>query len=189
MIIGLAGTFASGKDTLANHLVITKGFMHISTSDMVRAVAEAEYGNIERPTLFKTANETREKRGAGIFAELALERYKEEQDKYQGIVVSGVRSLGEAEAIKKAGGKLVFVDSPMEIRYERIQARQRSNEESLTFEEFKASEEAEELKVHDNPYVQDLTGVRELSDILLFNQGDIEAYLAEAEQKLGLQTA
>lgn len=186
MIIGLAGTFASGKDTLANHLVTTRGFMHVSTSDMVRAVSEAEYGNIERPTLFKAANETREKRGAGIFADLALERFKEEQDKYTGIVVSGVRSLGEAEAIKQAGGKLIFVDSPMEIRYERIKARQRSNEENLTFEQFKKSEEDEELTVHDNPYVQDLTGVREMADILLFNQGDIEAYLKEAEQKLGL---
>ena len=186
MIIGLAGTFASGKDTLADHLVVTKNFMHVSTSDMVRAVAEAEYGNTERPTLFKTANETREKRGAGIFAELALERYTEKKDAYSGIIVSGVRSLGEAEAIKKAGGKLVFIDSPMEIRYERIRARQRANEENLTFEQFKKSEEDEELKVHDNPYVQDLTGVKELADILLFNQGDIEAYLADAEQKLGL---
>lgn len=185
MIIGLAGTFASGKDTLANHLVATKKFMHISTSDMVRAVAEAEYGNTERPTLFKTANETREKRGAGIFAELALDKFKEE-NKYEGIVVSGIRSLGEAGAVKKAGGKLVFVDSPMEIRYERIQARQRANEENLTFEQFKKSEEDEELTVHDNPYVQDLTGVKEMADILLFNEGDVAAYLADAEQKLGL---
>lgn len=186
MIIGLSGTFASGKDTLANHLVAAKNILHVSTSDMIRAVAEAKYGNIERPTLFKTANETREERGPGVFAELALEKYDEEKDKYRGVIISGVRSLGEVEAIKQAGGRLVFVDSPMEVRYERIKARHRSNEESLSFEEFKASEEAEELAVHDNPYVQDLTGVKERADILLFNQGDVEAYLREAEQKLGL---
>ncbi len=186
MIIGLSGTFASGKDTLANHLVTTKNFLHVSTSDMIRAVAEAKYGDIERPTLFMTANETREERGPGVFAELALEKFEEVKDAHDGIVISGVRSLGEVEAIKKAGGTMVFVDSPMEIRYERIKARHRSGEEKLTFEEFKASEEAEELAVHDNPYAQDLTGVKELSDILLLNEGNIEAYLSDAEQKLAL---
>ena len=70
MIIGLSGTFASGKDTLAHHLVQKFNFLHISTGDMVRAVAESEYGNIERPTLVKTANELREKRGPGVLAEL-----------------------------------------------------------------------------------------------------------------------
>lgn len=186
MIIGLSGTFASGKDTLAHHLVQTKNFLHVSTSDMIRAVAQAEYGDIERPTLFKTANETREKRGPGVFAELALAEYEKEKDKYDGVVVSGVRSLGEVEAIRKAGGKIVFIDAPIELRYERILARHRSGEEKLTFEEFKASEEAEELAVHDNPYVQDITGVKELADILVLNQGDVEAYLSAAEQKIGL---
>lgn len=185
MIIGLSGTFASGKDTLAHHLVATRNFLHVSTGDMIRAVAEAEYGNIERPTLFKTANETREKRGPGVFAELALEKYTEEQDKYDGVVISGVRSLGEADMIKKAGGKIVFVDAPIEIRYQRIKDRHRSGEEKLSFEEFKASEEQEELQVHDNPYVQDITGVKELADIIVFNVDDVQAYLADAEQKLG----
>src|SRR5690606_23199997 len=105
---------------------------------------------------------------------------------YDGVVISGVRSLGEVESIKSAGGRVVFVDAPMEVRYDRIKARHRANEEKLTFEQFKASEEAEELKVHDNPYVQDLTGVKELSDIMLFNHGDLEAYLKDAEQKLGI---
>lgn len=186
MIIGLSGTFASGKDTLAHHLVQTKNFLHISTSDMIRAVAQAEYGNIERPTLHKTANETREKRGPGVFAELALAEFEKTKHNYDGVVVSGIRSLGEVEAIKKVNGKIVFIDAPMELRYERILARHRSGEEKLSFEEFKASEEAEELAVHDNPYVQDITGVKELADMIVFNQGDIDVYLRTAEQKIGL---
>lgn len=184
MIIGLSGTFASGKDTLAHHLVKTKNFLHVSTSDMIRAVAQAEYGDIQRPTLFKTANETREKRGPGVFAELALAEYEKEKDNYSGVIVSGIRSLGEVDALKNAGGRLIFIDAPIELRYERIMMRHRSGEEKLTFSEFKASEEAEELAVHDNPYVQDITGVKELADAVVFNQGDIDAYLAEAVQKI-----
>ncbi len=186
MIIGLSGTFASGKDTLAHHLVQKYNFLHVSTGDMVRAVAEAEHGSTERPILQKVANELREKRGPGVLAELAIEKLSNESDKYQNLVISGVRSLGEAEVIKQAGGTIVFVDAPIEVRYERIQARHRASEEELTIEEFRQSEKQEELAVHDNPYVQDISGVKELSDIIVFNQDDVEAYLSDAEQKLGL---
>jgi dephospho-CoA kinase len=188
MIIGLSGTFASGKDTLAHHLAATKNFLHVSTGDMVRAVAEAQYGAIDRPILVKTANELRDKRGPGVLAELALEKYREEPGKYDGLVISGVRSLGEVESIKQASGTIVFVDAPMRLRYERIKNRHRSGEENLSFAAFKASEENEELAVHDNPYVQDLTGVKELADILLFNQDDVALYLQDAEQKIGINT-
>lgn len=186
MIVGLSGTFASGKDTLAHYLVQKYNFLHVSTGDMVRAVAEAEYGSTERSVLFKTANELREKRGPGVLAELAIDKLADAGGQYQHLIISGVRSLGEVEAIKKAGGTIVFVDAPMEIRYQRIQARHRASEEKLTFEEFKASEEAEELAVHDNPYVQDITGVKELADMILLNDNDTEAFFAQAEQKLGL---
>lgn len=186
MIIGLSGTFASGKDTLAHHLVQKHNFLHVSTGDMVRAVAEAKYGNIERPTLVKTANELRETRGPGVLAELAIERYNELKDQYAGVVISGVRSLGEANIIQAKAGIIVFVDSPIEIRYQRIKNRHRSNEQLLTFEQFKASEELESTNPDHNPAVQDIPGVRQLADIVVFNEHDIDLYLADAEQKLGL---
>lgn len=186
MIIGLSGTFASGKDTLAQHLVQKYNFLHVSTGDMVRAVAESEYGNTERPTLVKTANELREKRGPGVLAELALERYEEHKSDYTGIIISGVRSLGEVNIIQAKAGIILFVDAPTEIRYERIKNRHRANEELLSLEEFVKSEELENHKVHDNPAVQDISGVRELADIIVTNNNDIEAFFVDAEQQLGL---
>jgi dephospho-CoA kinase len=186
MIIGLSGTFASGKDTLAHHLTQKYNFTHFSTGDMVRVVAEAEYGDIKRPTLVKTANELREKRGPGVLADLAMERYNLVKNNYDGLVISGVRSLGEARLIKDRGGKLIFIDAPIEVRYKRIKDRRRANEDVLSFEDFKKSEELESPKIHDDPTVQDIPGVKELADIILFNTGDIEAYLKDAEQKLGL---
>ena len=186
MIIGLSGTFASGKDTLAQHLVQNYNFLHVSTGDMVRAVAEAEYGDTERPTLLKTANELRAKRGPGVLSELALERYEEERSNYMGVVISGIRSLGEANIIQAKAGIIVFTDAPIEQRYERIKARSRANEELLSFHEFQKSEELEMHKEHDNPAVQDIAGVKELADIIVFNEGDIEAFIHDAEQKLGL---
>lgn len=186
MIIGLSGTFGSGKDTLAHHLVQKYNFLHISTSDMVRAVAEAEYGSIERPILVKTANELREKRGPGVLSELALERWEELKNNYTGVIISGVRSLGEANIIQARAGIIVFTDAPVEERYGRVKARHRSNEELLSLEEFIKSEEQESNPAHDDPAVQDIQGVRELADIVVFNHNGIDKYLADAEQKLGL---
>jgi dephospho-CoA kinase len=186
VIIGLSGTFASGKDTLARHLVQTYKFMHVSTGDMVRAVAEAEYGNTERPTLVKTANELRAKRGPGVLAELALERYEELKNDYTGVIISGVRSLGEANIIQGKGGIIVFVDAQVEVRYGRIKERHRANEELLSFEDFVKSEAVESTVEHKDPAVQDIPGVRELADIVVFNTNDIEAFFRDAEQKLGL---
>ncbi len=160
--------------------------MHFSTGDMVRAVAEAEHGSIERPVLVTTANDLREKRGPGVLAELALERYEMQKNEYSGIVISGVRSLGEVHSIQAKGGILLFVDAPIEIRYERVKNRRRSHEELLTFEEFKKSEELETHTTHNDPAVQDIAGVRELADIILLNTNDVEAFYRDAEQKLGL---
>ena len=36
MIIGLTGSYCSGKDTVADYLVNKKGFSHISLSDIIR---------------------------------------------------------------------------------------------------------------------------------------------------------
>lgn len=185
-IIGLSGTFASGKDTLAHHLVQKFNYLHISTGDMVRAVAESKYGNTERPTLQVTANELRESRGPGVLADLAMERYNDQKDEYSGVVISGVRSLGEAKAIQDAGGTVVFVDAPVEVRYQRIQDRQRANEEDLSLDEFIKSEELEINKAHDNPAVQDLIGVKERADLQLVNGHNIEEFFSDAENKLGL---
>lgn len=135
-IIGMAGMFASGKDTLAEYLVETRGYKHLSTGDMVREIAQEKHGSIERPVLFITAKELRETEGPGA---LVIEALK----KGQPIVITGIRSLGEMNEIHKAGGIMVFVDAPLEIRYERMRSRSRDKEHMLSIEEFAANEQKE----------------------------------------------
>lgn len=135
-LIGLAGTFVGGKDTLANHLEAEYGFSHVSTGDMVREIAMREEGSIERPVLKKVADAYRHTMGAGAFVLMAL-------DKPRPLVVTGLRSLGEARALKDAGGFLLFIDAPLEVRYKRMLARARDSETNLAIEEFAAGEMAE----------------------------------------------
>lgn len=179
-IIGLSGTFASGKDTLAHYLVAEHKFMHISTSDMVRQEAMRQFGSTERPILHKVANALRAQDGPGILITMALAMYEAHAEKYDGIVISGIRSIGEAEAIKENGGVLVFVDAPVEVRYERMASRKRDDESLLSLDEFKAGE-AKELNVDPtDKTIQNLGAMRKMADVYLTNAADKKAFIREA---------
>ncbi|MDR0957505.1 MAG: AAA family ATPase, partial [Candidatus Nomurabacteria bacterium] len=89
-LIGLGGTFASGKDSLANFLVEKFGFTNVSTGDMVRVAARERYGDIERPTLKKVGAELRNELGAGA---LVLRGLQEPRP----LIISGIRAIGEVE--------------------------------------------------------------------------------------------
>jgi len=182
MIIGLAGTFASGKDTLADW-VEQHGFYHVSTSDMVREGCQQEYGSTDRKDLYEYANETRSKEGAGIFVQKALEQAKDQKK----VVITGIRSIGEVEVLQAAGGKLIFVDAPIELRYERAFKRGR-DEEIESFEKFKASEEKELHRPTQNKTEQNIGAIKDMADTVLINDSDLNTFFTEAAQTLEIQS-
>ncbi len=71
-IIGVTGTFGSGKDSLCEYLVKKYGYLHVPTRETVQEFALQKYNSTERPILYKTANELRDAYGAGILSQLAL---------------------------------------------------------------------------------------------------------------------
>lgn len=177
-IIGVSGTFASGKDTVAAFLEQDFGYTHVSTGDIVRRVAMEKYGSLERPVLLRTADELRRSEGAGA---LALEALKASRP----LVITGVRSLGEAKTIQQAGGVIVFVDAPAEVRYERMRARARDNETVLTLEQFRANEE-KEMYSGSTDADFNIRGIGELADVIVTNDGSLEDYKNTVYTKLGL---
>ncbi|MCA9309005.1 AAA family ATPase [Candidatus Saccharibacteria bacterium] len=182
--IGLAGTFASGKDSLGRFLEEKHNIKHISTSDIVRTYAQEKYGSIERPVLYKMANELRDTRGANILTKLALELYESYRESYPaGVCVSGFRAWAEAAEIKKHGGIIVFTDAPVKTRYIRTIKRVRDGESFNTFEEFQAREARENGEVNSEFSV---AGIKPRADIVLDNDAPLEEFLAQAEKALGL---
>jgi dephospho-CoA kinase len=186
MIIGLSGSFASGKDALALFLQDEYGYLHVNTSDIVRGVAMKKVGNIERPSLVIVANQLRSERGAGVLVQMGLERFAAQAESGS-LVISGIRSIGEVEAIVEAGGVMVFVDAPIEVRYARIKNRARSNEQHLTLAEFAESEKLEYEK-HDpsDKSVQNIAIVKSMSSVRLDNSSDLQSFYRLAEQQLNL---
>lgn len=176
-LIGIAGTFASGKDTIANKLVTDFGFNHVSTSDMVREVAHRERSSVERPVLYEVAAEHRLREGAGVFVNYALQ-------KPFPLVVTGMRSLGEAKAIKEAGGVMVFIDAPAKLRYARMKTRLRDDETQLSFGEFEANEQ-KEWHTGDSDADFNLRDIMATADIVFSNESTMDDLLKLVYQKLG----
>lgn len=179
-LVGIAGSFASGKDTVAHALEADYGFTHVSTGDMVREVARRERGSIERPVLFAVADEHRHRDGAGVFVVHALEKPRP-------LVITGIRSLGEAKAIKAAGGLLLFIDAPPTIRYQRMKARHRDTETELTLEQFEANEQ-KEWHAGETDADFNLRDVKTMSDVVMDNVLPINEFILLAEKQLHLSS-
>lgn len=177
-LIGIAGSFASGKDTIAHALEADYGFTHVSTGDMVRAAALKERGSIERPVLREVADAHRHRDGAGIFVEHALGQQRP-------LVITGIRSLGEAKTLKAAGGKLLFIDAPVEVRYERMKTRHRDAEVELTLEQFQANEQ-KEWHAGDDDADFNLRDIRAMADVVMDNVLPIDEFITEVERRLSL---
>ena len=183
-IIGIAGSFGSGKDTLADYLVAHQNYFHVSTGDLVRKESIKRHNSVERnPYLQETATYLRKNFGGGVLVERALDAYAKQKAKHKGVVITGIRSLGEAKAIQKAGGRLVFVDAPIDLRYARIQARQRDNESKVSLEHFKMSEQKENSQ-SDSDADFNIFKIKELADVQLSNDTDVDSFYRSATAAL-----
>jgi cytidylate kinase len=178
-VIGVAGTLASGKDSIAHYLSEHYGYTHPSTSELVRNIAMKTRGSVERDVLYEVAEQQRREHGADVFVQMCLQSPRP-------TIITGLRSLGEAKTIKAAGGVLVFVDAPLELRYKRMISRDRDLETQLTLDEFKAREQ-KELHAGDQDSDFNLLGIKAIADIQLDSSLGMQEYIQSALQQLGLK--
>ena len=139
MIIGLTGTFGAGKGAVAD-ILKKKGFAQLVMSDVLREECRKAGIDEGRDNLLAMGNKLRAEFGSGILMKKLIEKAKKE--KYKDVIIDGLRSLGEAEELKKNKGKLIAVDAPLKVRYERV-VKRGTSKDSITFEEFKKQEENE----------------------------------------------
>lgn len=178
IILGLVGHPSCGKDTVAAYLASQFNFKHISTGDTVRQyITSNNLGGLDRPNMQVVANQLRAEYGAGTLAEMAL------QDPAESLAISGLRTIAEAETLKQAGGQIICITAPIELRYERAKARGRVGED-IDLEKF-AEIESREAYSRD-PNGQNTEGVIALADHTINNVGTL-AELHSQIDKLVLQ--
>jgi len=122
MIIGITGTFGSGKTTITNHL-IKRNFKFITISDLVREKAKKQNLPIERKILQDLGNKMRKLYGKNYWAKKSLERINIKKD----WIIDGIRNPGEIEEFKKIPNFiLISLDAPLEVRIKRILGRKKT---------------------------------------------------------------
>ena len=182
-IIGIAGPIASGKDSLSHFLVNEYGYRLLSGGDLLREMSLERHGSIERPYLHETAEHFRKTYGSDYIVKRLLTENSTGSNK---LLISGVRAIGESDAIRKAGGMIVYVDAPQKLRYERMVSRLRDDESQISFAEFTEREKSE---WHAGSEKGDfsLKSVKNNADIILHNESDLQGLQNAAVNALMLK--
>ncbi|MDK2938397.1 MAG: hypothetical protein PWQ51_561 [Methanolobus sp.] len=166
-ILAFVGMPASGKSEAAS-VLRQKGIIVINMGDVIRE--EVVRRGLE-PTDANTGGvgtDLREKEGRDAVAKRCIPKIQATNEDFIGI--DGVRSVPEVERFKEAFGSdftLVSVDSPLEIRFNRVLARKRSDD----------MKDISELKVRDDRELGWGMGeAMEIADVVVENNGTLDDF-------------
>lgn len=195
-IYGVAGTNASGKDTVMD-LLEERGFLRFSTSDNLRQVSRAVFHSTQRggndTPMGRLGNAARAAYPGGM-VELGLLdwwariAYLPEELRPKGLVIGSIRGVNEAKRLKEVGGRLIVTDASPEVRFGRIAGRGRADDKELTYEEFLAKEAGDMAVGETDPTKFGMAAVIGMADIIIANDAnDVPAFKAQAAELLGLE--
>jgi dephospho-CoA kinase len=177
-IVGLAGTIGAGKEIVKEFLMKRFNCYYVSISSFIGIELEKRKSNLNRKNLQDQGNELRKKYGNEILAKLAISYMPRDKEL---IIVDGIRNPGEIDYLRKQFGNnfvLIAVDAPQQIRFERMQKRNRPTDPK-TWEEFVAIDERDQ-GVGEPEYGQQTKKCLEAADFVLVNDGSAE----QVENKL-----
>ncbi len=136
ILLLVAGQPLAGKDVVGEILRDDHGFTFISTGDVIRRyVEENKLGSKDRSNLNHVSTESRRKFGPAWPVPGVLDEHGHKER----LVLAGPRLPAEAEPVVALGGKIIAVDCPIEIRFERAKIRKRVGD-GVSFEDFRAIE-------------------------------------------------
>lgn len=176
MLIGLTGRNAAGKGEVARYLE-KKSFYYYSLSDVIRDEIRSRGQEPVRELLIQVGNELRQKYGANVLAERILAKI--EDDKHY--IIDSIRNPAEVNAFRAAKHfKLVRIEAPAEIRFQRILSRGRESD-PRTLEKFV---ELEKREAEGDDTSQNLVKVELMADHSLVNDGTLEDLYRRVDQLL-----
>jgi dephospho-CoA kinase len=169
IILGITGEMGGGKGTVAKHIEQEhNGGVH-RFSAILRDILDRIYLEQSRDNLQKLSTLLRKNFGEDL---LSKSVYKDAQkDEHEIVVVDGVRRMDDMELLRKLPNfKLIYVDSDIKVRYERIIKRgENSDDAKKSFEEFK--------KINEDESESQIQDLRNYSDYVIDNNGTfIELY-------------
>lgn len=150
IIIGVTGYIAAGKGTFTDIVRNEFGFGYYAIVDRVREFAAMQFKELTRENLQYTGNHVQKLFGPDIFARLiAAQIWADQKEK---VVVESIRNPQEyAFLAQRPDFFMVAVTAPLEIRFARLQRRNREGDPK-TLQEFFIADQ------RDRGIGQDLSG-------------------------------
>jgi dephospho-CoA kinase len=186
-LIGLAGTAGAGKDTTANLLCSMFSMQNISTSEALRAITrymynmDASYHPV-RDQLFHVGTYIRTEINPSTLVKLCV--LQAQVQNLNRAIITGLRSVGEAEAIREAGGIIIGIDAEAHVRYDRMFARARDADAQKTLEEFLEQDRLENRGISDSGPGRGIQAIIDGADVVVMNNGDLDALQIELKNKV-----
>jgi dephospho-CoA kinase len=177
IILGLAGEIASGKGTVAKHIKEKYSGNSHRFSNMLRDILDRLYIEETRESMSTLSTTLRQNFGEDIMAKVMF--YDVKNDESQTVAIDGVRRLADIKYLKELPEfKLVYIDTSMENRFERIHKRgENADDNSKTLEEFKKDHELEtELQIKD---------LKNVADFVIDNNSVVEDLYGQIEKIIG----
>lgn len=166
IILGFAGEIAAGKGTAAAYIEEGYEGRAYSYSGPLRDIAKRLYLEESRAHLQRLSTMLRENFHDNILSNVLFEDIKKDEKKV--IAIDGVRRLADISNMQKLEGfKLVYVETDMRIRYERIVVRgQNSDDRGKSFAEFKQD--------HGREAETQIRGLKDKADFVVNNDGTFD---------------
>jgi dephospho-CoA kinase len=179
MIIGIAGTFASGKGMVVEYLK-TKGFTHYSSSDKLKEILSERGQTKTRHDMSSLAEELLASYpGGGI---LALNIERAERDGAKDLVLEAIHRPSEADFVRSKGGVIWGVDADVDIRYQRTLMRGDGEKDAVTLEQFKENMAREEEGKRE--LTSNIRDVINNADVVFMNNGTLEELHTQVDAAL-----
>lgn len=172
-VIGLTGTIGSGKEVVRELIEKSTSSYSVVLSSLLKEDAlKKQKIAITREIKQNLGNEVRRQYGTEILAKIAIGFMQKNKDF---LIIDGIRNPGEIDFLREKFGedfKLIAIDAPQQIRFERMSQRKREGDPA-TLEEFIRLDERDQGK--DEPeYGQQVRKCIEMADIILQNDGSLE---------------
>ncbi|MEN8183338.1 MAG: deaminase, partial [Myxococcota bacterium] len=175
MILGVSGRYAAGKGEVIAFLG-ERSFTPLSLSDVLREELRERGESETRERMIEIGRELRARHGESVLADRLAARLAPDRN----YVIDSIRHPAEVEALRRhtSAFRLVWLDAPEALRFERLRGRARPGDPT-TLEALRELE-GRELASED-PAGQQLEAVHELRDFELRNEGSLEDLHSELQ--------
>ncbi len=170
MVIGLTGPKLAGKGTAAAWLVEQNGAVSYTMSGLLTQIATVLHLENSRDNLIKIVTGLRSQYGEAVLAESLKRTIETDQPRLA--IIDGVRMGMEVDVFAQLPDfRLIYIDAPAEVRYQRaLQRGEKVGESEQTLEEFMAEESA--------VTEQQIVGLKDRADLVIDNVGAPEELYA-----------